>query len=201
MNELIARLRRDAELEESENGDAAPAGGPNVDDALIMEFYATHEGAWFDAALDALAEHGWQGLGADSAGQPAVSSRQPRQRSVVEALAAPATTARSALTTILDISVDAAELLLERPASVLLTYAPPRVAALAVACGQTRGRIFAAVADSVRAGDPYVYAYRPGPPAAEPARLASDSTSTAQELLAWGRELFELRPAADHTSR
>jgi hypothetical protein len=201
MDELIARLRRDAELEEPENGDTAPTGGPDLDDALIAEFYATHEGAWLDAALDALAEHGRQSLGAGRPEQPVARSWQPRQRSVVEALAAPATMARSALTAILEISVDAAELLLDRPASVLLTYAPPRVAALAAACGQTRGRIFAAVADSVRAADPYVYAYRPGPNVAEPARLASDSISTAEELLAWGRELFELRPSADHTSR
>jgi hypothetical protein len=200
MNDLIARLRRDAQLEETENADTV-MGAVSLDDALLSEFYEAREGGWFDAALEALGERGQRDGAAAGEGQVVVPIRRARRWSVAEALAAPASVARSALTALLQINADAAELLLERPASTLLSYEAERVAALAKACGQRRGQLFLAVADSARAADPYVYAYRPGATSAAPARLAPDSSISGEDLLAWGRQLFDLEPPLDHTSR
>jgi hypothetical protein len=200
MNDQIARLRHDAELEETENADTV-TGEVALDDAILAEFYATHSGVWFDPALEVLGERGQRNEAPDAGAQVDAATRRARQRSVLEALSAPSSVVRSALTAILRISVDAAELLLERPASALLSYEAPRVAALAQACGKARGEVFLAVADSVRAADPYVYAYRPGPTVGAPARLAPDSSTSGADLLAWGRELFDLAPPPDQTSR
>src|SRR5882672_1269195 len=95
MNDMIARLRRDAQLEEAENADAV-TDEVALDDAVLAEFYATHTGGWFDAALDVLGEQGQRDATPDPSASVVASTPRPRQRSVIEAFAAPSSVARSA---------------------------------------------------------------------------------------------------------
>lgn len=189
MDDLIARLRRDAELEEAESIDEGASDAP-LDDDLLAAYFDAHPGPWSDAALDWLSRQ--YEPGAVPVGPVSTASLpRPVGRTVQEALSGPASLARSALISALRITVDAAELLLERPASSLMSYDPMRVGVAAEACGRTRGQVFAAVADSVRAGAPYVFAYRPGITPSVPAKRVTEGTDEAEALLAWGRALFD----------
>jgi hypothetical protein len=189
MDDLIARLRRDADLEEAEGIDEVASDAP-LDNELLAAYFDANPGPWSDAALDWLSRKYEPGV--VQVGRALTASLpRPIGRTVQEALSGPTSLARSALISALRISVDAAELLLERPASSLMSYDPIRVGAAAEACGRSRGQIFAAVADSVRAGDPYVFAYRPGITPSVPAKRVTEGTDQAEALLAWGRALFD----------
>jgi hypothetical protein len=189
MDDLIARLRRDVELEEAESIDEGAKDAP-LDDDLLASYFDAHPGPWSDVALDWLSRQ--YEPGAVPTGPISTASLpRPIGGTVQEALSGPASLARSALIRALRISVDAAELLLDRPASSLMSYDPMRVGIAAEACGRTRGQVFAAVADSVRAGDPYVFAYRPGIQPSVPAQRVTEGNDEAEALLAWGRVLFD----------
>jgi hypothetical protein len=200
MDELVTRLRRDAELEEAEAADSN-ASGDAFDDALLTTYFATHLPTWSDAALEWLSQQGERDAQPSDSGDASPALPQPRARTVQEALAPEANLARSALSSGLGISIDAAELLLERPASALMSYPARKVAFSAAACGRTRGQVFAVIAESLRAGAPYVFAYRRGAKPSVPAKRVADPVSEEEQLLAWGRELFADPSVGHQTSR
>ncbi len=200
MDELIARIRRDAEMEEAE-ATGSESSLVALDDALLTSFFASNSRTWPDTALEWLSQQGARDEPPPESQLASPALLQPRAQTVQDAFSTAANLARSALTTGLGITGDAAELLLERPASALMSYPPQKIAFSAAACGRTRGQVFAVVAESLRAGAPYVFAYRRGANPSEPAKRAAEAVPEEEQLLAWGRELFADPSAGGQTSR
>lgn len=198
MNDPLSRLRADVDAELTETGDVAVAGGvdlPEELEKLLVDQYAAEPvSEAFVAALEALSRSAaWHEAPAGRAASSARAHPAARTRSVGEALNAATSQARSALERSLGLNRDAADLLLDRPAAVLLTYPADAVARAVDLCGRPRGEIFKAIADSSRMSGEYVYPYRPGPTTAEPAKRAADDADPLAEVIAWGRDLFDAR--------
>jgi hypothetical protein len=183
----------------SETGDALVPGDADLPrdlERLLDDHYrAKPAGDAFTAALEALSQSAaWPDAPAGRAASSAASHRLALSRTVGETLSAPTSHARSALVGSLSLNPDAADRLLDLPAAALLKYPPSAVADVADRCGQSRGEIFKAIADSSRMSGGYVYPYRPGPPVAEPAKRVEDDADALGVLIAWGRELFDAPP-------
>ncbi len=205
MNDALSRLRADVDAEMSETGDAlVPADADLSEDLeeLLVDHYAAEPASdAFIAALEALSQsEAWHEAPAGRAASSARAHRSTRTRTVGEALNVTTSLARSALVRSLGLNRDAADLLLDRPAAALLKYPPDAVAGAVDLCGRPRGEIFKAIADSSRMSGGYVYAYRPGPESAEPAKRAAEDADPLAELIAWGRGLFEAPQSSSQTS-
>jgi hypothetical protein len=165
-----------------------------IDEVLYAFFSRVPESEGFGIALDALAEEtSWHNAPAGTAAATArelAAGRLPRD--VVTALGVPRRQAREAVEQALDLAHDAADLLLDRPAAVLLTFQPSRVRRLADICERIPGELFAQIASSSRASDGHVYAYRPGTIPDTPVRRAAEP-SGATRLVEWGCRFFGLR--------
>lgn len=199
MNDPLSRLRADLDAGFPDGGDwpesDKAAASDDLDEFLLTFYRSQPASETYLAVLDALAEaeaaaDAHPGRAAASA-QSLRGKRGARSSSVEQALRCPAYLARAALAAALRITSDAADLLLNRPAAVLLTYSPDAVAAAGDACGRGRGELFRAIADSSRVTGDFVYPYRPGVAAVEPARRAVDQSDALGELVAWGRAFLE----------
>ena len=193
MNEWLQSMRAAARAEVGAP-DAGEVEDSRVDEILVSFFSESPETAGFTAALEALAgDTSWRGApagGAAATAQGVAADRTPSD--VLDALGVPRRRARDAIAQSLDLNPDAADLLLDRPVAVLLTFDPHRVRRLADICDSVPGQIFAQIVSSSRGSSGYVYAYRPGVPPTEPAKRVGDPSS-ALPLLDWGYRFFGLR--------
>ena len=193
MNDPLDDILTDLEAEAAAADQAAPTGQDLTDSQTASLLEVLSEEPLSDAFTAALDELARRSSWADAPpGRAAVSATRPRSArsvSVAEAFRAPSGAVRSAIEAFFELNRDAADLLLDRPAAVLLTYSPDRVADAARACGTELGELFGAVADSSRLSGGFVYPYRPGGAGTEPASRIEGGT-TMDELVAWGNELL-----------
>jgi hypothetical protein len=197
MDDWLRSMRAAAQAEQAELEDDDGGTDRQVDYVLAGFFASVPESEGFEIAIDVLAEDtSWSNA---PAGAAAASARKvaagPSPSDVVTALGVPGRQARGAVERALDLSRDAADLLLDRPAAVLLTFDPSRVRRLADLCQRAPGELFALIASSSRSSGGYVYAYRPGTTSDAAARRAAEP-SGAGSLVEWGYAFFGLRPTA-----
>lgn len=189
MNEWLKSIRAAARVELEALDDVV--ADQQIDQVLDAFFSPLPDSEQFGIALEALAEQtSWHDA---PAGTAAARARElaagPSPMDVLTALGVPRSQAREAVERALDVSREAADLLLERPVAVLLTHDPSRARLLADICERTPGELFATIASSARASGGYVYAYRPGTSPDTAARRPGEPSDTAS-LVEWGYRFF-----------
>ncbi len=194
MDDWLRSVRASARADVAELDDGDEVASPKVDDVLAGFFSGVPVSTEFEFALDALA--GAMSWSTAPAGAAAASARKPPAAGplpsdVVSALGVPGRQAREAVEQVLGLSRDAADVLLDRPAAVLLTFDPSRVRRLGDHCQRAPGELLAAIASSSRSSGGYVYAYRPGP-VSETAARRPDEPSAAGSPVEWGYAFFGL---------
>ena len=195
MNERLRDLRA-AAAAELLGDDTDRADSPKVDELLERFFAETPASDFFEDVADALAQTAaWP-----DAPPGRSASRIPRwpekpTRDVLTALGGARRQARGAVSHSLELGDAAADLLLDRPAAVLLTFDPEMVRELAQRCHTAPGPLFADIAVSEQGSRGYVYAYRPGDALSVPARRAIQSNRPS--ILEWGRRFFGLERRDD----
>jgi hypothetical protein len=192
MNDWLREIRAAAEADAGVHEIAS--ADPQIDELLSEFFSRVPESEGFGVVLDTLAEMStWQVAPAGKAAESARAVAAARSASdVVTVLGVPRRRARQAMEESLGLTRDAADLLLDRPAVVLLTFEPTRVRRLADVCERVPGQLFAEIVSSSRSSAGHVYAYRPGvEQGAAPARRVGEP-SDAAGILEWGYRFFSL---------
>lgn len=193
MNDELEKLRGAATIEvgalEADDGAVDSTAEPYGLDDLIEQYFllAPASDMWL-AIIEELASRPMSDAPAGAAAETARRPRQARSVTVEAALGVPLRDARRYLQASLGLGADAAEEFLERPAASLATQSPEGVRRLAELAQRPLGELFSDIASSWRASGNYVYAYRPGLTAEEPALAASERDMAA--LVDWGAALL-----------
>lgn len=190
MNEPIRHLRSAARAE-AQLVIPDEANDPRAEELLDAYFAEVPESNTFLAALDVLGEiTAWPDAPAGSAAASASALAPVRTPSdVASVLGIPRRQAREAIESSLVLTRDAADVLLDRPAAVLLRYDPSAVRGLTELCGRPPGQLFARIASSTRASGGYVFPYRPGDQSTAPVKRLDEAPAS---LLDWGYTFFGL---------
>ncbi len=193
MNDALAELRRSAaveldRLDGSETGRVEDDAEP-VDELVAAAMLDNPRSDTWLAVIEELALTGpTVDRPAGAAATLATTTWSAAPVSVEQALRVPRRDARMGLRSAFALNVDAADELLERPAAALTQRPPQAVRALARIVGRPVGELFADIAASARASSGFVYAYRPGESATDPA--ASPIENSMDALVDWGHELL-----------